>query len=176
MVSWLSESWRSFLYSSSVYACHLFLISSVSVRSITFLSFIEPIVAQMVKLLSTMQETWVPSLGQEVLWRRKGNPLQYSCLENPMVQGGWCPWGLKRVRHNWATSLSLCMKCSLNIYNFLEEISSVSYSVVFLYFFSLITEEGFLISPYFSLELSIQMGISFLFFFVFGFSSFHSYL
>ena len=42
--SWLSESWRSFLYSSSVYSCHLFL-SSVSVRSIPFLSFIEPIFA-----------------------------------------------------------------------------------------------------------------------------------
>ena len=32
----------------------------------------------------------------------------------------------------------------------------------FLYFFALITEEGFLISPYYSLELCIQMGISFL--------------
>ena len=31
--SWLSGSWRSFLYSSSVYSGHLFLISSASVRS-----------------------------------------------------------------------------------------------------------------------------------------------
>jgi len=30
---WFSGSWRSFLYSSSVYSCHLFLISSASVRS-----------------------------------------------------------------------------------------------------------------------------------------------
>ena len=29
--SWLYGSWRSFLYSSSVYSCHLFLISSASV-------------------------------------------------------------------------------------------------------------------------------------------------
>ena len=43
--SWLSGSWRSVLYSSSVYSCHLFLISSASVRSIPFLSFIEPIFA-----------------------------------------------------------------------------------------------------------------------------------
>ena len=35
--SWLSGSWRSFLYSPSVYSCHL-LISSASVRSIQFLS------------------------------------------------------------------------------------------------------------------------------------------
>ena len=31
--SWLSGSWRSFLYSSSVYSCHLILISSASVSS-----------------------------------------------------------------------------------------------------------------------------------------------
>jgi len=36
------------------------------------------------------------------------------------------------------------MKYSLGISNFLEEISSLSQSVVFLYFFALITEEGFL--------------------------------
>ena len=40
---WLSGSWRSFLYSSSVYCYHLFLTSSASVRFIPFLSFIVPI-------------------------------------------------------------------------------------------------------------------------------------
>ena len=67
--SWLSGSWRSFLYSSdeighvqggmavdlyssSVYSCHLFLVSSASVRSIPFLSFIEPIFAWNVPLVS----------------------------------------------------------------------------------------------------------------------------
>ena len=43
VISWLSGSWRSFLYSSSVYSCHLFLISSASVKSISFVSFIVPI-------------------------------------------------------------------------------------------------------------------------------------
>ena len=52
------------------------------------------------------------------------------------------------------------MKYSLGISNFLEEISSLSQSIVFLYFFALITEEGVLISPCYSLELCIQMGIS----------------
>ena len=42
------------------------------------------------------------------------------------------------------------MKCSLGISNFLEEISRHSHSVVFLYFFALITEEGFLIFPCYS--------------------------
>ena len=98
--SWLSGSWSSFLYISSVYSYHLFLISSASVRSIPF----------------------------------------------PLVS------------------------------NFLKEISSLSHSVVFLYFFVLITEEGFLISTLYSLELCIQMGISFLFSFSFHFSSFLNYL
>ena len=37
---WLSESWRSFLYSSSVYPCHLFLISSASVFASAKLEFL----------------------------------------------------------------------------------------------------------------------------------------
>ena len=49
------------------------------------------------------------------------------------------------------------MKCSLGISDFLEDISSLSHSIVFLYFFALIAEEGFLISPCYSLELCIQM-------------------
>jgi len=63
------------------------------------------------------------------------------------------------------------MKCSLGISNFLEEIYSLSHCIVFLYFFALIAEEGFLISPCYSLELCIQMGISFIFSFVFLFFS-----
>ena len=46
---WLSGSWRSFLYNSSVYPCYL-LISSISVRSISFLSFIVSIFAWNVPL------------------------------------------------------------------------------------------------------------------------------
>ena len=49
---WLSGSWRSVLYSSSVYSCHLFLISTASVRSIPLLSFLEPIFAWNVPLVS----------------------------------------------------------------------------------------------------------------------------
>ena len=53
------------------------------------------------------------------------------------------------------------MKCSLGISDFLEEISSLSHSIIFFYFFELIAEEGFLISSCYSLEVCIQMGISF---------------
>ena len=90
---WLSGSWRYFLYSSSVYSCHLFLISSASVRSILFLPFIEPIFAWNFPLVSLIF--------------------------------------LKR-----------------------------SLLFIFFYAFTLITEEGFLISLCYSLELCIQMGIS----------------
>ena len=53
------------------------------------------------------------------------------------------------------------MKYSLGISNFLEEIPSLSHSIVFFYFFALITEEGFLVSPCYSLELCIQLDMSF---------------
>ena len=45
------------------------------------------------------------------------------------------------------------MKCPVGISNFLEEISHLSHSVVLLYFFALMAEEGFLFSPCYSLEL-----------------------
>ena len=108
--SWLSASWSYFLYSSSVYSCHL-LISSAFVRWLQFLSFIKLIFAWNVPLVSLIF--------------------------------------LKR--------------------------SLVFPTILFLYFFSLITEEGFIVSPSYSLDLSIQMGISFLFSFAFPFSSFRRY-
>ena len=79
--SWLSGSWRSFFYNSSVYSCHVFLISSVPVRSMSVL---------------------------------------YCVL--------------------------LCMKCSLGISNFLDEIASLSYSI-----FSSISLHWSLRKPFLSL-------------------------
>ena len=46
---------------------------------------------------------------------------------------------------------------TLGISDFLEEVSSLAHSIVFLYFFSLISKEGFLISPCCSLKLCIQV-------------------
>ena len=43
------------------------------------------LVAQALKRLPTMWETLVRSLSRE----GNGNPLQYSCLENPMDGGTW---------------------------------------------------------------------------------------
>ena len=97
---------------SSVYSCHLFLISSASVRSLSFLSFIEPSFAWNVPLVSLI---------------------------------------------------------------FLEEISSLSHSIVFLYFFALIRGRLSYLSLLFFGTLHSN-GLIFLFFFTFRFPSFLSYL
>ena len=130
------------------------------------------LVAQTVKHLPVMQETQVQFLGQE-------DTLEKETAIHSSTLAWKIPWteepdrlqsmGSQRVGHDWATSLSLCMKYPLGISNFLEGISSLSDSIVFLCFFTLIAEEGFLISPCYSLELCIQMGISFLFCFAFHF-------
>ena len=52
---WSSGSLRSFWYRSSVYYCHLFLISSASVMSIPFLSFIVLIFTWKVPLVSLVK-------------------------------------------------------------------------------------------------------------------------
>ena len=53
-------------------------------------------------------------------------------------------------RQEYWSGVSLpSLKCSLGISNFLEEIASLSHSVVFLYFSALIAEEGFLFLQFF---------------------------
>ena len=53
------------------------------------------LVAQRLKCLPAMRETWVRSLGREDSpGEGNGNPLQYSCLENPMDREAW--WAFVR--------------------------------------------------------------------------------
>jgi len=52
--SWLSGSLRPFSYSPSVYSCHLFLTSYASVKFLLFLSFIVPIFAWNIPLVSSI--------------------------------------------------------------------------------------------------------------------------
>ena len=61
--------------------------------------FLDFLVAQMVKNLPAVWETWVRSLG----WENSpggghGNPLQYSCLENPHGQRTWWAHGVTKSR------------------------------------------------------------------------------
>ena len=62
-------------------------------------------VAQRVKHLPAMQETWIRSLGgEDSPGEGNGNPLQYSCLENPM--DGEASWAtVHGVAKSW-TQLS----------------------------------------------------------------------
>ena len=55
-----------------------------------YIDSMNSLVAQRLKCLPAMWETWVQSLGQEDSpGEENGNPLQYSCLENPMDGGAW---------------------------------------------------------------------------------------
>ena len=61
------------------------------------LSIRASLVAETVKNLPAMRETWVQSLG----WAEENRiPLQYSCLENSMDTGAW--WAtVHGVAKNW---------------------------------------------------------------------------
>ena len=76
-----------------------------------------------------------------------------------------------RSIHFYLYQAHLCMKWSLGICHFLDKISSLFHSVVFLYFFALFAPDGFLISPCYSLEWCVKRLTSFLFSFAFLFSS-----
>ena len=64
-------------------------------------------VAQLVKNLPAMQETWVRFLGWEESLKNGGCPLQYSVLEKSM---GYSPWGHKES--DTTEQLSLSEKCT----------------------------------------------------------------
>ena len=60
---------------------------------------------------------WLDPWVRKMPWRRKWQPLQYSCWENSMDRGAW--WlpsmGSQRVRHNWSTEHPQCQKLILFI-------------------------------------------------------------
>ena len=172
--SWLSWSWRSFLYSSSVYSCHLFLISSASVTAKSLKSCPtlcdprdgSPTGSPVPGILQARTLEWVAvSFSNAWKWKVKVKVKSLSLIQ--LLATPWTaayqaplPMGFSRQEYWSGVPLPspvptisvlywahLCMKCSLGISNFLEEISSLSRSVVFLYFFALIAEEGLLISP-----------------------------
>ena len=62
------------------------------------------LVAQTVKNLPAMWETWVQSLGWEDPWKRACNPLQYLAWRIPWTEEpeGLQSMGSQRVRQDWA--------------------------------------------------------------------------
>ena len=75
-----------------------------------------------------------------------------------------------------ATPWTAACQASLSINISQSFLKLMSTELLFLYFFALITEETFISSPCYSMELCIQMGVSFLFSFAFSFFSFLGYL
>ena len=80
------------------------------------------LVAQRLKCLPAMQETWVRSLGRE-------DPLEKEVATHSSILAWRIPWmkepgglqstGSHRVRHDWATSLSLlCEWVQINTFTF----------------------------------------------------------
>ena len=60
---------------------------------------------------------WLKEVLHLVCGKGNGNPLQYSCLENPMDRAAWCrlqSMGSQRVEHAWATSLALPLPIPLH--------------------------------------------------------------
>ena len=197
--SWLSGSWRFFLY-SSVYSCHLFLISYFSVRSIPFLSFNVLIFAWNVPLVSliflkrslvfpillfssislhwSLRKAFLSLLA--IPWNSafrclclSFSPLLFvSLLFTAICKASsdshfaflhFLSMGMVLIPVSYATSwtsihgIFQARVLEWGVIAFSKEISSLSHYIAFLYFFALITEEGSLISPRYSLELCIQM-------------------
>ena len=141
---WLPGSLRSLLYSSSVYSFHLFLISSVSVRSIPFLSFF--LIFYFIFNLKTLYwfchiSTWirhrythVPHPEPSSLLPPRTIPLGHPSAPAPSIPYPASNLDWRLISYMILYCAPLCMKCSLGISKFLEEISSLSHSIVFLYF------------------------------------------
>ena len=70
----------------SVFTSKAFLDSTYKYHYTVFMGFPD---GSAVKNLPAMPETWVQSPGQEDPRKENVNPLQYSCLGNPMHRGAW---------------------------------------------------------------------------------------
>ena len=70
----------------------------------------------------------IPGLGRSP-GGGHGNPLQYSCLENPHGQRrlvGYSPWGSQKVRYDWVTKHINKAATNILIAKFFVHISRVS--------------------------------------------------
>ena len=104
---------------------------SITTSFLIFIIVLTSLVAQRVKCLSTMRETWVRSLGRE-------DPLEKEMAIHSSTIAWKIPWteepgrlqsmGLQRVGHHWTTSLSLF---TFNLYHHLIIQSIIRFSHFF---------------------------------------------
>ena len=139
--SWLYGSGRSFLYSSSVYFCHLFLYLLLLLGPYCFCPLLCPSLleseSEVIQLCPTLCDPMDCRLpGSSVHGIFQARVLEWVAIS--FSRGSSQPRDRTQVctagRHFtvWATS-------ALGISNLLEEISSLAHSVAFLYFFALFT-------------------------------------
>ena len=122
---WCPNIWSNILvkgYSLKLFFFFFFLMR-LPFKSVDF-ELRDSLVAQMVKCLPAMRETRVRSPGwEDSPGDGNGNPLQYSCLENPMDGKslvGYSPWGRKesdmteQLHFTWVKQIILRNMCGSN--------------------------------------------------------------
>ena len=119
--SWLSGSWRSSVYNSSMYSCYLFLISSVSVRSKPFLSFMVPIFAWNAFVLLSgnlgLRTNWWSMNVEKGVWKMSADDtlrLRSADIDDVRMPEVFYPesWMAVPVPFNSEISISLSNYCS----------------------------------------------------------------
>ena len=106
----ISSMWCQFVPSLMVFALITFLIWYLLGLSLG---------GSVVKNLPVMQETWVQSLGQEdPHGSGHRNPLQYSCLENPIDRGAWQAT-VRRVTKSWTQLKQLNTHTGLSLKSYI---------------------------------------------------------
>ena len=98
------------------------------------------LVAQTVKRLSTMWETWVRSLGREDPWRRKWQPTAVLLPRKSHGRRSLVSMVSQRVGHDWVTSLSFFLNTiALLMWTTIEWISSGHVTLLTLFILGLLS-------------------------------------
>ena len=97
-----SPCFLSFLFFSLLQKCLRWLTIVINLGSISIQLFPDGSAGKESTCSAGDKRDTIQSLGQEdTLKKENGNPLQYSCLENPMDRETW--WApVQRVAKNWA--------------------------------------------------------------------------
>ena len=103
--------------------------------------------AQWVKNLPAVQEMHFDPWVRKIPWRRDGNPLQYSCLKNPMGRGA------SQATVHWVTESDITESAEQT-----GMFSSVQSLSMYLYLYLVLFT---LISPYLCLYVSLSLTLPF---------------
>ena len=81
-----------YLKRKEIWVCCLTRDIKALISALTYEDFLGGAVVRIHLLMQEMEEMYFNPWFWKILWRRHGNPLQYSCLGNPMDRGAsWAP-------------------------------------------------------------------------------------